>query len=70
MNTENFHHLFYSDNCLNLYCYIHIVSTNISFGLFQVFHVELGSIDDTLNRSLKSTGWIFLVLLTITEYKF
>ena len=38
-----FYHLEYSDNCLHLYCYTHNVSVDMSFGLLQVLHINLGS---------------------------
>ena len=39
MKLDNFYHLEYSDFCLHLYCYIHSVSVDASFGLLLVFHV-------------------------------
>ena len=44
MKHDNFYYLEYSDYCLHLYCYIHNISADASFGLFQVFHVEHGNL--------------------------
>ena len=42
----------YSDYCLQLYCYIHNISADASFGLLQVFCVELWSLHGTSNQTL------------------
>ena len=42
------YYLEYSDYYY-LYCYTHNVSVDMSFGLLQVFHVELGSQHRTSN---------------------
>ena len=55
------HHLEYSDYC-HLNCYTHNILANMSFGLLQVFHVELRSLQWTLNRTLYliwGWGWLF-----------
>ena len=52
MKKKNFYHLVYSNNCLHLYCYIHNVSADTSFGLLKGFLVELGSLHGTSNRTL------------------
>ena len=39
MKLDNFYHLVYSV-CLHLYCYIHNISANVSFGLLLMCHVE------------------------------
>ena len=54
----------------SFYCFIHNVSADASFGLLQVFFVELRSLYRTLNWILSSESQIVLILLTITEYKY
>ena len=46
-----FYHSGFTDYYLHLYCYIHNVSADMSFGLLQVF-VELGSLQGTSNHVL------------------
>ena len=48
--SANFCHLKYSDYRFNLYCYIHKVSADASFGLLPAFLIELRSLHGTLNR--------------------
>ena len=43
MKHDNFYHLEYSYFCLRLYCYIHNVLADKSFGLLQVLDFKLGS---------------------------
>ena len=38
MKLDNFYRLVYSGDCLHLYCYIHNVSADVSFGLLQLVH--------------------------------
>ena len=40
-NSLYFYPFVYSENSLHFYCFIQNVSTNDSFGLLHVFHVEL-----------------------------
>ena len=35
--SKNLYNLEYSDYCLDLYCYVYLVSADASFGLLQVF---------------------------------
>ena len=42
-----FYHLEYSDYCFQSYGYTYDVSADASFGLLQVFHVELESLHGT-----------------------
>ena len=42
----------YSDYCLHLHCYIQKILADMSFGLLQVFHGELRSLQRTLNWML------------------
>ena len=56
-----FYHLKYSDNCLNLYCYIHHILAHVTFGLPLVFLVELrilaqsgGAVEYTDSTSVES----------------
>ena len=51
MNLHNFYKLDYSDYYVYLYCYIDNVSDNMAF-ILQVFHVQLGSLLRTSNRTL------------------
>ena len=44
MEHDKFYHLVYSDYCLHPYFYICKVLANVSFGLLQVFHVKLRSL--------------------------
>ena len=46
MKLDNFDYLEYSS------CYIHSVSDDVSFGLLQMFQVELRSLQETSNRTL------------------
>ena len=47
IKVDNFYHLEY---CFHFHCYTHNVSADISFGLLQVFHVELESLHRPLNE--------------------
>ena len=49
MKLDNFYNLEFSNYCLHLYCYIHNVLADVSFGLLQVFLVELRCLYATLN---------------------
>ena len=50
MEYDDFYRSGFKDDCLHLYCYIHI-SADMSSGLLQVF-VELGSQHGTSNYIL------------------
>ena len=52
MKLDNFYHLEYSDYCLHLYCYIHKILTDMTFGLLQVFHIKLRSLHRISNGTL------------------
>ena len=52
MKLDDFYYLEYSDYCLHFHCDIPNVSTDASFGLFEVFHVELGKTHRTSNWTL------------------
>ena len=54
MKLDDIYHLEYLDDCLHLYFYTHNISDNMYFGLLQVFHVELGS----LQLNLKTEPFI------------
>ena len=71
MKLDNFYYLEYSEYCLDLSCYIHNVSTDASFGLPQVFIIELWSCtehqtehfiypmeEDCSNPVNQNWGWI------------
>ena len=49
---NDFYHLEYLDYCFHLHCYTLSVLANVSFGLHQVFYVELRSLYRTLNWTL------------------
>ena len=51
MKLDNFYHSEYLEYCLHLHCNVHYVSADASFGLLQVFHVELGSPHRTSSRT-------------------
>ena len=66
MRLDDSFYLWYSDYFPYLYCYIHNVSANVPFGIFQVFlvklkslHVEFEEIHTTLNQNL------YLILLDL-----
>ena len=54
MKLDDCYRFVYSNHCLHLYCYIHNVSADVSFGLLQVFLVELQSLHRTSSRTLYS----------------
>ena len=56
-NINNFqtdlrHHLEYLDNWPHLHCYTHNFSADVSFGLLQMFHVDLGILYRISNYTL------------------
>ena len=57
MNHDNFYLLEYLDCWPHFYCYSHNVSTDMSFGILQVFHVEFGCLNTTSNWTLYSNHW-------------
>ena len=63
MKLGNVYHFELLDNCLHLYDYTHNVLADASFGLFQIFHVELGNPYRTSNRThyLIYGGGLFMV---------
>ena len=44
---DDIYHSEFLDYCLQLYCYIHDISADVSSGLLQVFLVELESLRET-----------------------
>ena len=70
MKFDNIYKSLYLDYCY-LLCYSHSVSAIMSFGLHQVFHVELGSRYRTLNRTLyKCIALDFSNSVNIYGYKY
>ena len=57
MTLDNFYDLEYTDYSLYLHCYM-LVLADVSFGLLQVSHVELGSLHRTFkpNPSFNPLG--------------
>ena len=52
MNLDNFYYLEYSDYLLRVYCNIDSVSDDTSFGIIQIFLVELESLPGASIKSL------------------
>ena len=70
-NKKKKYNFEYSDYWPHLYCYTVNVLVDISFGLLQVFYVELGSLYRISNWTLYLIrgGRLFQCLLTMTRYK-